>query len=197
MNAMDHEETVVSHSVVFTTSHSSPLFSKGWSPLSTGSYAGTCIFLVILATIARCLVASKAYMEQRWMYAHLKRRCVVAAGRPSEVARIETDPDANIGKLITAEGVEESVKVVYRNTYEAPPWRFSVDLPRALIYVCIIGVTYLLYVYNCCLVDNSLMSLRMLAVMTTNIGYFCSILGGSFLGELVVGRFIQWNEQGH
>ncbi|OJJ04837.1 hypothetical protein ASPVEDRAFT_137722 [Aspergillus versicolor CBS 583.65] len=178
---MDHEETVVSHSVVFTTSHSSPLFSKEWSPLSTGSYTGTCIFLVILAIIARCLVASKAYMEQRWMYAHLKRRCVVAAGRPSETTRIETDPDANLAKLITADGVEESVKVVYRNTYEAPPWRFSVDLPRALIYVCITGVTYLL----------------MLAVMTTNIGYFCSILGGSFLGELVVGRFIQWNEQGH
>ncbi|BCS17730.1 copper transporter family protein [Aspergillus puulaauensis] len=181
MNTMDHEETVVSHSVIFTTSHNSPLFSKGWSPSSNGSYAGTCIFLVILAIIARCLVAFKAYMEQRWMYAYLRRRYVVVAGRPSEAGRIEADPDTKIGKLITAEGVEESVKVVYRNTYEAPPWRLSVDLPRALIYLCITGVTYLL----------------MLAVMTTNIGYFCSILGGSFLGELVVGRFVQWNEQGH
>lgn len=153
---MNHEETVVSHSVIFTTSHNSPLFSKGWSPSSNGSYAGTCIFLVILAIIARCLVAFKAYMEQRWMYAYLRRRYVVVAGRPSEAGRVEADPDAKIGKLITAEGVEESVKVVYRNTYEAPPWRLSVDLPRALIYLCITGVTYLLYVYNCCFVDNLL-----------------------------------------
>lgn len=152
---MNHEEPVLSHSVVFTT-NISPLFSKGWSPSSTGSYAGTCIFLIILAILARCLVAFKAYTEQRWMYAHLKRRYVVVAGRPSEAARIGTDPGAKIGKIITAEGAEESVKVVYRNTYEAPPWRFSVDLPRALIYLCITGVTYLLYVLNCCLVDNLL-----------------------------------------
>lgn len=29
----------------------------------------------------------------------------------------------------------------------------------------------------------------MLAVMTMNIGYFLSILGGTFLGSLAVGRF--------
>jgi hypothetical protein len=37
----------------------------------------------------------------------------------------------------------------------------------------------------------------MLAVMTMNIGYFCSVLAGAFLGELAVGRFIQTNEHGH
>ena len=30
---------------------------------------------------------------------------------------------------------------------------------------------------------------RMLAVMTMNVGYFMSVLGGAFLGELVVGRY--------
>lgn len=30
----------------------------------------------------------------------------------------------------------------------------------------------------------------MLAVMTMNIGYFISVLGGVFLGSLAVGRFI-------
>lgn len=29
----------------------------------------------------------------------------------------------------------------------------------------------------------------MLAVMTMNIGYFLSILGGTFLGSLAIGRF--------
>jgi hypothetical protein len=30
----------------------------------------------------------------------------------------------------------------------------------------------------------------MLAVMSMNVGYFLSILGGTFLGSLLVGRFI-------
>ena len=35
---------------------------------------------------------------------------------------------------------------------------------------------------------------RMLAVMTMNVGYFLSVLGGVFLGELVVGRYGQGEE---
>ncbi|KAL2844982.1 Ctr copper transporter [Aspergillus pseudoustus] len=168
--------------MVFTNSHDSPLFSSQWTPSSNGSYAGSCIFLIILAVIARGLVAFKAYMEQRWLNAHLKRRYVVVAGKTSEAGRIDSDPDAKAGTLVTANGVEESVRVVYRENNEILPWRFSVDLPRALIFLCITGVSYLL----------------MLAVMTMNVGYFCSVLGGSFLGELLVGRFIQWHElHGH
>lgn len=34
----------------------------------------------------------------------------------------------------------------------------------------------------------------MLAVMTMNIGYFLSVLGGTFLGELAVGRYAQLSE---
>ena len=34
----------------------------------------------------------------------------------------------------------------------------------------------------------------MLAVMTLNVGYFLSVLGGHFLGELLVGRFTQMEE---
>lgn len=34
----------------------------------------------------------------------------------------------------------------------------------------------------------------MLAVMTMNVGYFLSILSGTFIGELVVGRYAQWEE---
>ena len=30
---------------------------------------------------------------------------------------------------------------------------------------------------------------RMLAVMTLNVGYFMAILGGTFLGSLVAGRY--------
>ncbi|KKK13880.1 hypothetical protein P175DRAFT_0442926 [Aspergillus ochraceoroseus IBT 24754] len=186
MSGMDSSSSssssTMSMSMVFANSHTTPLYSSQWTPSSSGSYAGTCIFLIVLAIIGRLLVAFKAFMEQRWLSAHLKRRYIVVAGKTSEAGRIDTDPDAKTGSLLTAQGVEESVRVVYRATQEPLPWRFSVDLPRALIFLCITGVSYLL----------------MLAVMTMNVGYFCSVLAGAFLGELAVGRFIQWNEvHGH
>lgn len=46
-------------------------------------------------------------------------------------------------------------------------------------------------------IETSADGSRMLGVMTMNVGYFCSILAGAFLGELGVGRFIQWNDHYH
>ena len=34
----------------------------------------------------------------------------------------------------------------------------------------------------------------MLAVMTLNVGYFLSVLGGTFLGEIAIGRYVQLEE---
>ncbi|PWY90462.1 copper transporter family protein [Aspergillus sclerotioniger CBS 115572] len=171
----------MSMSMVFTNSHTTPLFSSQWAPSSSGTYAGTCIFLIILAIIGRCLVAFKALLERRWLDAHLNRRYVAIAGKSTEAGRIEADPDAKAASLVTAQGVEEKVKVVRKLSHQPLPWRFSVDLPRAIMYLFITGVSYLL----------------MLAVMTMNVGYFCSVLAGAFLGELAVGRFVQWNEHDH
>jgi hypothetical protein len=185
--------------VVFTNTRNTPLFSSRWTPSSSASYAATCIFLIILSIISRCLVAFKTYMEQRWLNAHLKRRYIVVAGKPSEAGRIEVDPDAKTGTLITARGVEDSVRVVTRGSYEMMPWRFSVDLPRAIIFLGISGVSYLLYIlrrFSDFVGGGIANGARMLAVMTMNVGYFCSILGGLFLGEIAVGRFVGWNE-GH
>ncbi|CAI7568431.1 unnamed protein product [Penicillium palitans] len=171
----------MSMTMVFKNTHDTPLFSNAWTPSSSGSFAGTCIFLIILAIIDRCLIAFKATMERHWLATHLNRRYVTVAGKSSEAGNIDSDPDAKLASLITAQGVEESVKVVHNINRGPIPWRFSVDLPRALLFLCIVGISYLL----------------MLAVMTMNIGYFCSVLGGAFLGELAVGRFIQTNEHGH
>lgn len=135
----------MSMSMVFTNTHDTPLFSSTWTPTSSGTYAGTCIFLIILAIIDRCLIAFKATMEHHWLATHLNRRYIAIAGKTTEAGRIDADPDAKLASLVTAQGVEESVKVV-RNTSHGPvPWRFSVDLPRAVLFLCIAGVSYLLY----------------------------------------------------
>ncbi|RJE18241.1 Copper transporter [Aspergillus sclerotialis] len=181
MGGMHSSSSSMSMAMTFTNTHDTPLFSNLWTPASDGSYAGTCIFLIILAIIDRCLFAFRAIMERRWLAAHLNRRYITVAGKTPEAGRIDSDPEAKHASLVTAQGVEESVKVVERTTSVIMPWRFSVDLPRALIFLCITGVSYLL----------------MLGVMTMNVGYFCSVLAGAFLGELAVGRFIQYNDHIH
>lgn len=51
------------------------------------------------------------------------------------------------------------------------PWNINEALARAVLDTVLAGVSYLL----------------MLAVMTMNVGYFMSILGGTFLGSVVIG----------
>lgn len=72
------------------------------------------------------------------------RRYVVVRGRTPESGRIENDPDAKEGSLITAQGVEERVKVVRATKQSAIPFRLSVDVPRAALVMVIAGVGYLL-----------------------------------------------------
>jgi len=44
-------------SMTFFYSIVTPLFSNTWTPATTGQYAGTCIFLIVLAAVHRSLVA--------------------------------------------------------------------------------------------------------------------------------------------
>ena len=116
----------------------------GWVPGNTGSYAGTCIFLIMLAIAFRCLFAGKHLLEHRWMDKELNRRYVAVRGIPKEVERIEADNEGKRALLVTGRGVEEHVKVVKRHTRTVMPWRLSVDLPRAVYVTIMVGVGYLL-----------------------------------------------------
>ncbi|EEH33442.2 hypothetical protein PAAG_04492 [Paracoccidioides lutzii Pb01] len=164
--------------MVFQTTQATPLYSNDWTPRSAGTYAGTCIFLIVLAVMFRALLATKSMLEHRWAAAAMSRRYVVVAGQLPAAERIQMDPNASTGTLVSANGVEEKVRVVASLKGQTAPWRFSVDLPRALLVMVTAGVGYLL----------------MLAVMTMNVGYFMSVLAGVFVGDVVLGRYNHFNE---
>ncbi|KAL8770584.1 MAG: hypothetical protein Q9194_005128 [Teloschistes cf. exilis] len=127
------------------------------------------------------LAAGKYFLERRWLDQELNRRYVAVRGIPTEAERIDSDMDSKDVSLISERGVEERVRVVRNIRRTIPPWRLTVDLPRAAYATVMAGVGYLL----------------MLAVMTLNVGYFLSVLGGTFLGEVALGRFSQLEEHGH
>ncbi|KAI1910096.1 hypothetical protein LOZ12_004229 [Ophidiomyces ophidiicola] len=131
--------------MVFQNFIQTPLFTTTWTPKTGGTYAATCIFLVLLAMIGRGLIAVKAALDQRWLNQARQRRFVVVAGQSPQAERAYSDPDAKIMTLLSENGVEEKVKVVTR-TAGPPvmPWRFSVDLPRAAFVTLMAGVGYLM-----------------------------------------------------
>jgi len=137
-----------------------------------GGYAGTCIFIIILATIFQCLLAVKTWKETAWLDAEFNRRYVVVAGKSPKAERIASDTDSK-RMILTENGVEEDVMVVKKRSMGTRPWRITTDPIRAVLDTIIAGVGYLL----------------MLAVMTMNVGYFLSVLGGTFLGSLALGRY--------
>lgn len=173
MSDMDSSSSS-SMNMVFQTDTATPLYSSAWTPSSSGAYAGTCIFLIVLAIIGRLLLAYKAVLEVRWLDQDAKRRYVAANGKIPFAERISVSPDSS-QMTLSANGVEENVIVVERKRSATRPWRFSVDPVRAALDTVLVGIGYLL----------------MLAVMTMNVGYFMSVLAGVFIGSLAVGRYMQ------
>ena len=141
---MSHGSSSTMVTMVFTNSHTTPLYSTSWTPTSSGAYAGTCIFLVILAALLRCMFAFKGIMESRWSACARNRRFILVKGRSSEAGKIDVDPDSLKASLITVNGVEENVKVVRNHVKSFAPFRLSVDVPRAAMTTAIVGVSYLM-----------------------------------------------------
>ena len=131
-------------SAVFNTATDTPLYSAAWMPRSPAGYAGTCIFLILFAALWRGGFAFKSVMERRWLDAAMNRRYVVVAGKQRESERVSQESETKSTVLLTERGVEEEVRVVRRVSRGVMPWRWSVDLPRALILVVLSGMGYLL-----------------------------------------------------
>jgi hypothetical protein len=130
-------------SMTFYTSTMTPLYSSDWAPISTSGYVGTCIFLILLATLFRGLLALKVWKETAWHDAEFNRRYVVVAGKPTKVERISRDSDSK-KMILTENGVEEDVVVVKKRSSGVRPWRLTVDPVRAVMDTVILGVAYLL-----------------------------------------------------
>lgn len=135
--------TVMEMPMTFFTSKTTPLYSKQWTPDTTGQYAGTCIFLIFLATIFRGLLAFKAVKENAWFDAEFNRRYVKVAGKPTKSESISKDSDSK-RMVLTENGVEEDVMVVKKRDMDARPWRITTDPLRAAMDTIIAGVGYLL-----------------------------------------------------
>jgi len=136
------------HTTVFVNSMAAPLFSAAWTPSSTGTYAATCIFLIVLAALLRGLLALRSWQERRWLAADQARRYVVVAGKPALAESLSRDSlGKNATMVLSENGVEENVVVVQNRAASAAhprPWRLSVDPLRALTDTVVVGVGYLL-----------------------------------------------------
>ncbi|KAJ8057790.1 hypothetical protein OCU04_013261 [Sclerotinia nivalis] len=108
-------------------------------------------------------------MARRRNQSSLCYRC----GKGPKSERISLDSDSK-NMVLSENGIEENVMVVKTRSMGIRPWRLSVDPVRAVMDTIIAGVGWLL----------------MLAVMTMNLGYFLSVLGGTFLGSLALGRYV-------
>ena len=129
--------------MTFFTSTMTPLYSAMWTPSNVGQYVGTCIFIIILATIFRALLAVKQWRETAWMDAEFHRRYVTVAGKLPKSEQISQD---SLSKRMTLSenGVEEDVFVVKKRDNGTRPWRITVDPLRAVFDTVIAGVGYLL-----------------------------------------------------
>ena len=118
--------------VTFFFSTSTPLYSIGWTPSTTRGYAGTCIFIIILAIIFRCLHVYKPIQERKLRNIELKRRPIIVSDKKND------DEGATTGNNDDGAGNESGEKYW--------PWRWRADVPRALLDTVTACVGYLLSV---------------------------------------------------
>merc|ERR1712025_496830 len=106
----------------------------GWTPSSIGAYAGTCLFLVILA-ISRFLIAFRSVLENH--------QCDVQLGRWQEP--VISRPQSS-GVLLKDNWIEEIVVVRHNvNSGDTRHWMAIVDGRRAAVSTILAGVLYLFH----------------------------------------------------
>ncbi|KAH8157753.1 hypothetical protein CIB48_g10504 [Xylaria polymorpha] len=116
--------------MVFFNNMVTPLYSLAWTPNNTHAYAGTCIFLIVLAVIHRALMSL---------------RSLAFDSNPNLVAsaRVASDKESLSSERIRPPHVGNLAEQL-RKQRARHPFLVSVELGRSLLEVFIGGVGYLL-----------------------------------------------------
>ncbi|KAJ5247798.1 hypothetical protein N7468_002781 [Penicillium chermesinum] len=112
--------------MTFFTSFKTPLYSDDWTPSSEGHYAGTCIFLIVLAVILRVLLALRPIFEGRLWTDGIKH---------SMDDHIIEEP------MKRTSGVRQSFQEIGRRWSR---WRVNPAAGRATYELFVAGIAYLL-----------------------------------------------------
>ncbi|KAF3929706.1 hypothetical protein AA313_de0206594 [Arthrobotrys entomopaga] len=149
MSTMPH----ATMAMVFQWIIETPIYSYAFTPKTAGQYVGALFFLIVLSIISRGLIAYASHKEVIWRAQESSRKVVIAGKKYDE------DQASSDGSVREVKG--------------PAPWRWKVDMVRALFSALNVGLHFLL----------------MFAVMSLNVGYFFAVLIGVFLGDLMFARY--------
>lgn len=117
--------------MTFFTSFKTPLFSETWTPTSKGQYAGTCIFLIVLAMILRILLVIRPILEGR-LFTDNAGHAVMLGNHINEKDSQTAKPPS--GLVLSLQEVGSRWR----------RWRINPAAGRATYEVIVAGVAYLL-----------------------------------------------------
>lgn len=120
--------------MTFHATTTDALFSTSWAPSTTGQYAGTIIFLLVLGFTYRFLAAYQSVLEHRWEQEEKGRKSLIAGNTGSQDSIIDSPKTQALARQ---SGVQAGL-------WGGKSWRWSVDGPRSGLAVVSAGVGYLL-----------------------------------------------------
>lgn len=130
--------------MVFFEDFTTPLFSLGFRPSTQGQYAGMCIFLIVLATAHRLVIAVRSALAATVWAAP------AAAARQQQqraAAHNKLDAAGDAGYLLHQEkAVADGAGRRFRAFFADQPFRVANETARAVFDVVIGGIGYLLCV---------------------------------------------------
>lgn len=134
--------------MLFHTSFKDTLFGPGLTPKTQGHYAGIIIFLIVLTVIYRFLLAFKSISEHNWARRDIARnREVVVAGSTPEGSQENVgDGGRTKEEKEDPDKPKMDLSPVVKEKYHGwgIPWRFSTELPRAVLSAIVAGLGYLM-----------------------------------------------------
>ncbi|KAK0724100.1 Ctr copper transporter family-domain-containing protein [Lasiosphaeris hirsuta] len=146
----------------------SPLLFHGLKPTTAGQYAWACIAFALLAVLTRARVNLKTVLERSvWIPPRLDAEQPLLREHEKAAAKAENPPVSGTRPVGLC-----GVRGELWRTWSA--WRSTLLLQRlgtTSYEILLVGFGYIL----------------MLAVMTMNVGYFLSVLGGIYVGTFVLG----------